>query len=70
VSPDGNVVVEVFGEGKTDVGKATDAEEPRRGVVAILVHTLCGKPAGMKVKRKAFYLNFRKFRAVYTARFK
>jgi hypothetical protein len=56
VSPDGNLVVEVFGEGKTDVATAADAEEPRTGVVAILVHTLCGKPARMKVKRKAFYL--------------
>ena len=56
MSPDGDLVVEIFGEGKTDVGEAADAEEPRRGVVAILVHSLCGKPARMKVKRKAFYL--------------
>lgn len=56
MSPDGNLVVEIFGEGKTDIGNVAAAEEPRKGVVAILVHTLCGKPARMKVKRKAFYL--------------
>jgi hypothetical protein len=56
VSPDGNVVVEVFGEGKTDVAASADPEEPRKGVVAILVHTLCGEPPRMRVKRKAFYL--------------
>lgn len=56
MSPDGNLVVEIFGEGKTDVGKAADTEDPHTGVVPILVHTLCGKPAQMQVKRKASYL--------------
>jgi Domain of unknown function (DUF4276) len=46
-------VIEIFGEGKTDIGKETDSEEPKTGVVAILVHTLCGEPVNMRVKRKA-----------------
>lgn len=56
MSPDGGLVLEVFGEGKTDIGDAAAAEEPRRGVVAILTHTLCGKPVAMKVKTKPFSL--------------
>jgi len=52
VSPDGNVVIEIYGEGKTDVGEATTKPQPPdRGVVPILVSTLCGRPAGMLVKR-------------------
>jgi len=48
------VVLEIFGEGKTDIGKAKSSEPelPRTGVVAILVHMLCGCPASMRVKRK------------------
>src|ERR1022692_3220739 len=50
-SPD--KVIEIFGEGKTDIGKVTDPEVPKTGVVAVLLHTLCGRPANMRVKRKA-----------------
>ena len=51
---DDSVVIEVFGEGKTDVeDEATDSapEQPTQGVLPILVHALCGKPATMRVKR-------------------
>jgi hypothetical protein len=51
VSPEHGVVIEVFGEGKTDVGQSEGAEPPIRGVVPILVHTLCGRPNAMLVKR-------------------
>jgi len=51
VSPENSVVIEIFGEGKTDVGHDTSPQPPTRGVVPILVHTLCGKPARMLVKR-------------------
>jgi hypothetical protein len=50
-SPD--EVIEIFGEGKTDIGKVTDPEVPKTGVVAILLYTLCDRPANMRVKRKA-----------------
>ncbi len=50
-SPD--KVIEIIGEGKTDIGKGTDAEVPKSGVVAILVHTICGLPATMRIKRQA-----------------
>ncbi len=52
MSPNGNVVIEIFGEGKTDVGEATTKPQPPdKGVVPILVSALCGRPAGMLVKR-------------------
>lgn len=50
-SPDS--VIEIFGEGKADVGKTTDPELPKTGVVPILVYILCGHPASLRVKRKA-----------------
>ena len=49
------VVLEVFGEGKTDIG--TESSQPRKpieGVVPILVHRLCDKPARLRVKTKRF----------------
>lgn len=52
---DNLIVLEVFGEGKTDFGK--DSAMPRlpdRGVVPILVHRLCDKPAAMRVKTKRY----------------
>jgi hypothetical protein len=52
VSPDAGVVIEVFGEGRTDVGTPDDPGSPTSGVVPIFVHTLCGKPERMRVKRK------------------
>ena len=54
MSLDASVVIEVFGEGKTDVeDEATEPapEDPSRGVLPILVRTLCGSPATMRVKR-------------------
>ncbi len=51
MSPEHNVVVEIFGEGKTDVGHDPRPQPPVRGVVPILVHTLCGRPDRMLVKR-------------------
>ncbi len=54
MSLDTRVVIEIFGEGKTDVeDEATEPapEDPSRGVLPILVHTLCGRPATMRVKR-------------------
>ena len=53
MSREHSVVIEVFGEGKTDVGGDLESRpEPRtKGVVPILLHALCGKPANMLVKR-------------------
>ena len=51
MSPEDRVVVEVFGEGKTDVGHDPRPQPPTRGVVPILLHRLCGKPGSMFVKR-------------------
>jgi hypothetical protein len=51
VSPEGSVVIEVYGEGKTDVGDDPSPQVPTTGVVPILLHTLCGRPANMLVKR-------------------
>ena len=48
--PDDILVIEVFGEGKTDVRKDEGPRRPDRGVVAIVVHTICGRPERMKVK--------------------
>ena len=45
------IVIEVFGEGRTDVGDSAAPEPPREGVLPILLHTLCGKPDKMYVKR-------------------
>lgn len=50
MSPEHNVVVEIFGEGKTDVGHDPRPQPPDRGVVPILVYTLCGRPDRMLVK--------------------
>jgi hypothetical protein len=49
--PDAPVVIEVYGEGKTDVGHDPSPQRPTRGVVPILLSTLCGKPSRMRVKR-------------------
>jgi len=51
VSPDDSVVVEVFGEGRTDVGHNGRSQRPTRGVVPILLYRLCGRPGKMLVKR-------------------
>ncbi len=55
-----NVVIEVIGEGRTDVGivgtqgESSEPALPDNGVVPILVHKLCGKPAQMLVKRRTY----------------
>ena len=49
--PDEIVVIEVYGEGKTDVGHDPQPQPPTQGVVPILLATLCGKPGRMRVKR-------------------
>lgn len=49
--PESSVVIEVFGEGKTDVGHQTGPQPPERGVVPVLLHTLCERPGQMLVKR-------------------
>jgi hypothetical protein len=49
------VVLEIFGEGKTDIGDSGATSQPGppdKGVVPILVHKLCGRPPDMLVKRK------------------
>lgn len=49
------IVIEVVGEGKTDIGPTTPepkAEPPAAGVVPVLLHRLCGEPASMRVKRR------------------
>lgn len=55
VAPESQVVLEIFGEGKTDIGKASEKPSlPDQGVVPIFVHRLCGKPATMRVKTKHY----------------
>src|SRR5947209_4637841 len=46
-------VIEIIGEGKSDVGKIDDnPRPPTEGVVAILVHKLCGSPTNLLVRRR------------------
>ncbi len=48
MTSDREVVIEVFGEGKTDVGTGEadpPVQRPTKGVVPILLHTLCDKPS-------------------------
>ena len=52
MSPESDVVIEVFGEGRTDVGSGAEAARPTSGVVPILLHRMCDRPAQMLVKRK------------------
>ncbi len=54
MNPERRVMLEIFGEGKTDIGEGAGPDSPSTGVVPILVHALCGKPNGMLVKRRAF----------------
>ncbi len=49
------IVFEVFGEGKTDIGKVSvTLRLPNQGVVPIVVHRMCGMPAVMRVKTKRY----------------
>ena len=51
--PDPEPVIEIVGEGKTDLGPGGDGpERPISGVVPILVHQLCDRPASMHVLRR------------------
>lgn len=52
--PNESVVLEIVGEGKTDLGAIDAPKRPDKGVVPILVHKLCGKPPHMLVKRRGF----------------
>jgi hypothetical protein len=53
VTPRPNLIVELFGEGKTDIGKAEAiATPPDGGVLPRLVHALCQYPPNMLVKRR------------------
>lgn len=46
------VVIEICGEGKTDVAKMDDAPVlPMAGVVTVLAHRLCDAPPTLRVKR-------------------
>ncbi len=50
--PPPNVTISLYGEGKTDIGKAGAlAAPPTKGVLPVLVHTLCGNPPNMLVRR-------------------
>ena len=49
-----HVIIEVIGEGIADIGSGEKSDLPDSGVVPILVHKLCGKPARMRVKRRPF----------------
>jgi hypothetical protein len=54
VTHDAALVIEIFGEGKTDVGTGTGEQPPTKGVLPILVHRLCDRPPQMVVKRRAY----------------
>lgn len=47
---DDKVIIEVYGEGRTDIGMDARPEHPRSGVLPILLHALCGRPNTMRVK--------------------
>ncbi|MGD0897190.1 MAG: hypothetical protein ABR915_05095 [Thermoguttaceae bacterium] len=48
--PEAAVVVEVFGEGKADIGADPNPRRPTAGIVPILLDRLCGRPGRMLVK--------------------
>jgi hypothetical protein len=53
VTPVLDVTVELFGEGKTDIGKGEGVPvRPTSGVLPRLLHLLCGKPSTMLLKRR------------------
>lgn len=51
---DAAIVIEIFGEGKTDLGSDLGPQPPDKGVLPILVHRLCGRPERMLAKRRAY----------------
>ncbi len=55
MTSDREVVIEVIGEGPTDIGSVAmnpPVQRPTEGVVPILLHKLCGKPDRLRVKPK------------------
>jgi hypothetical protein len=55
--PQPKLVIEVVGEGKTDLGDPSDLETntaPRTGVMPILTYALCGRPDNMLVRRRKY----------------
>lgn len=54
MTSDGSIVIEFFGEGKTDLGVGARPTPPTSGVVPILVHRLCDCPSQMLAKRRPF----------------
>ena len=53
--PDQVIVLQLFGEGITDVGPQRHAPEiPDHGVVTIAVHRLCGSPPAMRIRTAHF----------------
>jgi len=54
-APDELVVIEVFGEGKTDIGEPSEVpHSANRGVIPIVVRRLCGEPTSLRVKTKRY----------------
>ncbi len=58
--PDAHRVLEICGEGRTDIGNVvstpgsrTEPQSPTEGVVPVLTYKLCGEPATMRVVRRA-----------------
>ena len=50
---DNVIVLEMFGEDTTDVGRESlTPRRPEHGVVPIIVHRICGNPTTMRVKTK------------------
>ena len=54
MTPSNCIVLEIIGEGRTELGVDADLTTPKSGVVTILVRKLCGNPTQMRVKPKRF----------------
>lgn len=54
------VVIDIVGEGKTDVPQDDKPHAPNDGVLPILVHKLCGQPQSMLVRSRQISFLFRK----------
>src|SRR4051812_9372623 len=57
--PNSTLVLEICGEGKTDIGQTAPPgktrpvpEPPTHGALPVLVHKLCGTPSSMRVLRR------------------